>query len=169
MRALLPGLMMAGAALVTSGCRGAATPPSDQGDFANCDTVLEPGPADTEPTSFGFRTTMGAHYRLDGLCIAVDRRSLLTFAQQRAVVGQGQGAFFDWQGRLAKGAHTLTVELSFRGRGPALGYRFVVKSKRAITVEPCVRTNVVAYEQEGRLEERPAIRYEVRPVAGCTP
>jgi len=168
MRGVLSGLMMAGATLA-AGCRGAATPSNDQSDFPDCETVLEPGPAETEPAWLGFRTTMGSHYRLDGLCIAVDRRSLLTLAQQRAVVDQGLGAFFDWQGRLAKGAHTLTVQLSFSGRGPALGYRFVVKSKRAITVEPCVRTNVVAYEQEGRLEERPAIRYEVRPIAGCAP
>ncbi len=165
MRAVL-GLWMAAA---LAGCRGAVAPSNGPDDSPDCETVLEPGPADTEPTLLGFRTTMGARYHLDALCIAVDRRSLLTHAQQKAVVDQGQGAFFDWQGRLAKGAHTLTVWLAFSGRGAAQGYRFVVKSKRAITLEPCVRTDVVAYEQEGPLEERPAIRYEVRPVAGCTP
>jgi hypothetical protein len=83
-----------------------------------------------------------------------------------------------WDANIVEGAHTLTVELKYKGNGSGAfqylaGYQWKLKDAITFTAEPGkqVTIDVVAFEQGGfttEMTERPKIRFE-KNVAIDTP
>ncbi|MBL8601099.1 MAG: hypothetical protein JNK72_04165 [Myxococcales bacterium] len=102
-----------------------------------------------------------ATYSLDGATVAtrVDENGSLADQQNFAV----------YNGRVASGEHTLTVNLEYQGNGYGIfsylrGYTFRARSVQNVQVPEgrALRLTVQGYERGGAttaIEERPAIRY----------
>ncbi|HSN82952.1 MAG TPA: hypothetical protein VLS88_10270 [Polyangiales bacterium] len=111
---------------------------------------------------------MSDSYKLVRIVYALDGAPIFTKADEEGSLDE-QKEFEVYNGSIAPGEHTLTVNLEYRGHGYGVfaylkGYRFNVRSMYTFTVpEGRVSTvHVVGYEKGGPatpLEERPAIRY----------
>lgn len=137
--------------------------------------MYRPGPDATIPFRFVFDNRMSSTFRFERIDIRLDGGRVLTDEQHALVVEQvrdGKSAQFDV--RLAPGDHVIRSQLTFIGSGQGAlayskNYKFEIRTSRAFTAAPGGVVTMVAYEQDGPLEERPAVRYSESGMPAAAP
>jgi len=112
---------------------------------------------------------MGPLYRLERTAFTLDG-ALLNAQGSRTTATSEQL----YNGSLAPGDHTLTIDLEYRGQGLGLfpyleGYQIHLRSMQSFTVRPGrgIELRIVGFEQGGAatsLEQRPGVRVLTRDV-----
>jgi len=138
------------------------------------DTILTGGSSGSRAT-VRFENKLSSQFKLTRLLVVLDG-AVQYNKKDRSDVLSEQKAIPIFSGSIPPGDHTLQVLVNLRGHGYGVfsylrGYRFEVRSSHSFTAVEgkTTRLRILAYEKGGvttPLEERPAIRYLERVVAG---
>jgi hypothetical protein len=138
------------------------------------DTILTGGSSGSRST-VRFENKLSSQFKLTRLLVVLDG-AVQYNKKDRSGVLADQKMIPIFSGSIPPGDHTLQVLVNLRGHGYGVfsylrGYRFEVRSSHSFTAVEgkTSRLRILAYEKGGvttPLEERPAIRYLERVVAG---
>ncbi len=138
------------------------------------DTILTGGSSGSR-SAVRFENKLSSQFKLTRLLVVLDG-AVQYNKKDRSGVLSDQQVIPIFSGSIPPGDHTLQVLVNLRGHGYGVfsylrGYRFEVRSSHSFTAVEgkTSRLRILAYEKGGvttPLEERPAIRYLERVVAG---
>jgi hypothetical protein len=140
------------------------------------DTILSGGGAGARAT-IKFQNELSSAFRVTRVLVVLDGAVQYNKTDQSgALADQAEIPIFN--GSVPPGDHTLQVLVNLQGNGYGVfsylrGYRFEVRSSHSFTAVEGKTVNIdaVSYEKGGvttPLEERPAVRYGEKIVAGLT-
>jgi hypothetical protein len=122
-----------------------------------------------------FQNEMSTTYRLKRIVALYDGAPLATKTDEKDGIGEMKEIPL-YAELVQPGDHTIQILIEYQGSGYGIfsylkGYKFEVKSSRSFTAIEgrTVRMTVIGYEQGGPttpLEERPALRYVEKTMAG---
>lgn len=122
-----------------------------------------------------FQNEMSTTYRLKRIVALYDGAPLATKTDEKDGIGEMKEIPL-YAELVQPGDHTIQILIEYQGSGYGIfsylkGYKFEVKSSRSFTAVEgrTVRMTVIGYEQGGPttpLEERPALRYVEKTMAG---
>ncbi len=138
------------------------------------DTILTGGSSGSRAT-VRFENKLSSQFKLTRLLVVLDG-AVQYNKKDRSGVLADQKMIPIFSGSIPPGDHTLQVLVNLRGHGYGVfsylrGYRFEVRSSHSFTAVEgkTTRLRILSYEKGGvttPLEERPAVRYFERVVAG---
>jgi hypothetical protein len=140
------------------------------------DTVLSGGGAGSRAT-VKFENQLSGAFKITRLLIVLDGAVQYNKTDQTGAISD-QSEIPVYSGSVPTGDHTLQVLVNLQGSGYGVfsylrGYRFEVRSSHSFTAVDGKTTQLsaIAYEKGGlttAIEERPAVRYSEKTVAGLT-
>jgi hypothetical protein len=140
------------------------------------DTILSGGGAGSR-ASIRFQNELSSAFRVTRVLVVLDGAVQYNKTDQSGALAE-QSEIPIFNGSVPPGDHTLQVLVNLQGNGYGVfsylrGYRFEVRSSHSFTAVEgkTINLQAVAYEKGGvttPLEERPAIRYNERMVAGLS-
>ena len=138
------------------------------------DTILSGGGAGSR-AAIRFQNELSSAFRVTRVLIVLDGAVQYNKTDQSGALAE-QAEIPIFNGSVPPGDHTLQVLVNLQGNGYGVfsylrGYRFEVRSSHSFTAveNKTINLNAVAYEKGGvttPLEERPAVRYVEKVVAG---
>ena len=138
------------------------------------DTILSGGGAGSR-ASIRFQNELSSAFRVTRVLVVLDGAVQYNKTDQSGALAE-QAEIPIFNGSVPPGDHTLQVLLNLQGNGYGVfsylrGYRFEVRSSHSFTAVEgkTINLQAIAYEKGGvttPLEERPAIRYVEKVVAG---
>ena len=138
------------------------------------DTILSGGGAGSR-AAIRFQNELSSAFRVTRVLVVLDGAVQYNKTDQSGALAE-QAEIPIFNGSVPPGDHTIQVLVNLQGNGYGVfsylrGYRFEVRSSHSFTsVEnKTINLNAVAYEKGGvttPLEERPAVRYVEKVVAG---
>jgi hypothetical protein len=140
------------------------------------DTILSGGGAGSR-ASIRFQNELSSAFRVTRVLVVLDGAVQYNKTDQSGALAE-QAEIPIFNGSVPPGDHTLQVLVNLQGNGYGVfsylrGYRFEVRSSHSFTAVEGKTMNLqaIAYEKGGvttPLEERPAVRYVEKMVAGLT-
>jgi len=140
------------------------------------DTILSSGAAGSR-ASIQFENKLSNLFQVTKALVVLDGAVQYNKSDRSGVLGD-QKTIPIFNGSIPPGDHLVQVLVNLRGNGYGVfsylrGYKFEVRSSHSFTAAEgkTSRLRVIAYEKGGAttpLEERPAVRYLERVVAGTT-
>jgi hypothetical protein len=140
------------------------------------DTILSGGGAGSRST-VKFQNELSSAFRLTRVLVVLDGAVQYSKTDQSGALSE-QAEIPIFNGSVPPGDHTVQVIVNLQGNGYGVfsylrGYRFEVKSSHSFTAVEgkTINLQAIAYEKGGvttPLEERPAVRYVEKVVAGLT-
>jgi hypothetical protein len=140
------------------------------------DTILSGGGAGARAT-IKFQNELSSAFRVTRVLVVLDGAVQYNKTDQSGALAE-QAEIPIFNGSVPPGDHTLQVLVNLQGNGYGVfsylrGYRFEVRSSHSFTAVEGKTVNIdaVSYEKGGvttPLEERPAVRYGEKIVAGLT-
>jgi hypothetical protein len=140
------------------------------------DTILSGGGAGSR-SSIRFQNELSSAFRVTRVLVVLDGAVQYNKTDQSGALAE-QAEIPIFNGSVPPGDHTLQVLVNLQGNGHGVlsylrGYRFEVRSSHSFTAVEGKTMNLqaIAYEKGGvttPLEERPAVRYVEKMVAGLT-
>jgi hypothetical protein len=138
------------------------------------DTILSGGGAGSR-AAIRFQNELSSAFRVTRVLVVLDGAVQYNKTDQSGALAE-QAEIPIFNGSVPPGDHTLQVLVNLQGNGYGVfsylrGYRFEVRSSHSFTAveNKTINLNAVAYEKGGvttPLEERPAVRYVEKVVAG---
>jgi len=138
------------------------------------DTILSGGASGSRAT-IRFENKLSSQFKLTRALVVLDGAVQYNKTDRSGVLAE-QNVIPIFNGSIPPGDHTVQVLVNLRGHGYGVfsylrGYRFEVRSSHSFTAVEgkSTRLRILAYEKGGvttPLEERPAIRYLEKVVAG---
>jgi hypothetical protein len=140
------------------------------------DTILSGGGAGSR-ASIRFQNELSSAFRVTRVLVVLDGAVQYNKTDQSGALAE-QSEIPIFNGSVPPGDHTLQVLVNLQGNGYGVfsylrGYRFEVRSSHSFTAVEgkTINLQAIAYEKGGvttPLEERPAVRYVEKMVAGLT-
>jgi hypothetical protein len=140
------------------------------------ETILSSGGAGSRAT-IKFQNELSSAFRITRVLVVLDGAVQYNKTDQSGALAE-QSEIPIFNGSVPPGDHTLQVLVNLQGNGYGVfsylrGYRFEVRSTHSFTAVEGKTTNLeaIAYEKGSvttPLEERPAVRYNEKVVAGLT-